>query len=351
MASILAGVFFHYAPRLPETWLFYLKVVSFSATALLGVVGVVTDFKDENKKLTKAGKLNLAGLVFASIIGIVSQRAESINAKNAGAVARKNYDVLLTKNNEVLEQSARGLEPIGETISVRYQAEIPITESRDKALGLDNSNSDIKMLMRLLSQGVSRYNPKKLDAHTSVKHTEDVYQIGFDRDSSFANAGIFKFPLFSLVFFKNKPEPKQKEFVSKITLDGQKVFTEDCWFKNSDLTFDWDKTQHYNKPSVWDAQGKKFDDIVYIYDDIDTVDPTLVEEGDDSKFIIGETSGRVLSVRDLSGAYLQVVWKHIVHVKLQKLTLRVGGRELEINVEKPIGEECYRNVYKLPVFN
>ena len=89
IAISLAGLLFHYASEFSDSLLFYMKLLSFSTTALLGVIGIMVDFKDDEKKLTVAGKLNLVGLVFVAVVGVAAQRAEAVKSARSSAEDRK----------------------------------------------------------------------------------------------------------------------------------------------------------------------------------------------------------------------------------------------------------------------
>ena len=109
--SVCFGTIFFVAritPLLSDSILFWLKLFSFVITATLGVVGIVTDFKDEqSKKLTRAGKLNLAGLALAAVIGIMAQRAEYNSANKSSEQAKKSLADLNNQNRIVLARIIR----------------------------------------------------------------------------------------------------------------------------------------------------------------------------------------------------------------------------------------------------
>jgi hypothetical protein len=335
-ASVMTGVVFHYASQLSDTWLFALKLISFSTTGLLGVIGVVTDFKDENKNLTTAGKANLVGLVFSAIIGVLTQRAESLRAKDASDAAQKKYEILVAKNNDVLQQVARNLEPIGDTISVSYHAELPLYTALD-IFNLNNNEQQVKELNQSLARRASKLGQQKSQALGRDKHTLTLGSVNgtginvmFDRESSFAREDITRFPLFVLRFFKSKPEFKQMCSAA------------------GDLEFEWDKSQQRTESHVLDSMGMAFDDLIFQYQSSNLI-PALIEDADDSKFKPTRSSGSVVSALDLSRAYVQLLNTQLVRAKLYNLTLRTGTRQFVVNVKKPIGDGCFDNVYQLPV--
>jgi hypothetical protein len=209
-----AVVFFvaRITPWLSDTSLFWLKLVSFIITAMLGVVGVVTDFKDANKNLTRPGKLNLAGLALAAVIGIMAQKAEYASNRKASDEARdklsslnrqnqavlSNVESLIRSNNQLftttnktntltqqtLHQVSRNLESMGETIFVSYKANFLL------------ENSELKKAAANLSARARKlpYDDNNVfrDDDTYVERVSDesgepAYEIRFDMKSMFAS--------------------------------------------------------------------------------------------------------------------------------------------------------------------
>ena len=86
--------------------LFWLKLISFIIAAVLGIVGTMTDFKDDKHKMTKPGKWNLTGLVLAAIISVVAQtldeRQHTVEEQRRTAAANETNDKLakLVRKNE-----------------------------------------------------------------------------------------------------------------------------------------------------------------------------------------------------------------------------------------------------------
>ncbi len=105
----IIGLALWLTPKLPDVALFWLKLFSFIATATFGVIGVTTDFKDDKRKLTRAGKLNLVSLVLAVLIGVIAQKAEYESGRNA---------------------SDRILEVFGDQITVSYVAQLHLDSTK-----------------------------------------------------------------------------------------------------------------------------------------------------------------------------------------------------------------------------
>jgi len=79
--------------------------------------------------------------------------------------------------------------------------------------------------------------------------------------------------------------------------------------------------------------------------------PALLENVDDSKFKLTESSRRILSTMDLSGAYVQLLSTKFVNPMLYNLTIRVGGLPLKVDLKKPVGPGCYDRMYQLAVLD
>jgi hypothetical protein len=161
--------FFHFVA---EHWVLVLKLASLAITGILGVVGLLNDFKDKNGKLTKWGKISLWGLVFAAFVSLATEirgyveqaeqaqqqakRAQqredqmrsllgTANATEAGVtkVLEKNQEVqsiatetlkrqssLFNSSQNTLREVERGLTPLGAEIAIAFEVAVPISDHR-----------------------------------------------------------------------------------------------------------------------------------------------------------------------------------------------------------------------------
>jgi hypothetical protein len=84
-----------------------LKAVSMVATGLFGVLGVLTNYKDKEGKVTKWGKVAITGILFSATISLVLYGLESVKATKGAVEAKKQYDETKKKLDTALEDSSR----------------------------------------------------------------------------------------------------------------------------------------------------------------------------------------------------------------------------------------------------
>jgi hypothetical protein len=225
LSSAVIFFVYQFLPFLTDPVLFWLKLTSFFVTAILGVLGVVTDFKDENRKLTRLGKLNLGGLVLAIVVGVLTQRLEYENAARSSAEAKRKDETLLNRLGAVLEENNqilgaanqnlrttsktlhevnRNLEPIGDSIGARYQLSIPLKDPE----GIDSFRRQIAERASGLPGGQVYEN-----GNTRIERQFDrtdtlVLKTTFNKTSalaSYAPPAWTSMP-FEISFHKNRPK-------------------------------------------------------------------------------------------------------------------------------------------------
>lgn len=187
---------------------FCLKQVSFVVTAGLGVAGFIAKFKDRDGKLTRMGKINLAGLAFVAVIGITLQTAEYNNNRKEADDAQKQIADLNDQNKTLLVQVDRGLEPIGNTITLRYTAMIPLAQE-----GLEGIEAQLQTQMKELTSA----SPISSSGDTYVVHVSqpsqpDRYLATFNSKSSLMptneyQRGYLSQPPFGVSFYLKPPPP------------------------------------------------------------------------------------------------------------------------------------------------
>jgi len=100
-----------------------LKFVGIASTGAFAVLGIVHDFKDDQKRLTRWGRIAIVGVVASALLSTVSHSLEVLKAKND--LERQNEeadrkrtseaqktDAERARTNELLFQVQRTLEPI-----------------------------------------------------------------------------------------------------------------------------------------------------------------------------------------------------------------------------------------------
>jgi hypothetical protein len=349
--ACFAVVFFvaRITPWLSDASLFWLKLIAFIITATLGVVGVVADFKDENKKLTRPGKLNLAGLVLAAVVGIMAQKAEYDSSNKASAEAKKSLlnlnrqnqttlervkslieanDVLLRTTRETNTQVARALEPVGEDIEVRYRLRMPL-----EVLNSVNSEAFLRKTIKELGvYGLFR------DSNTLItKHASDAdYSAFFDKDSRLMpREGYAKKYLsevsFELQFHRRKipDKPVAAKCTEYIKPDAYYVWDEATTTARAFRSF-----SPYDQPGPVSLQYETNQDYIV--------------QTSDAYFRMKENRGIRVSALDFSQSYVRL---NFVAGNFETFEIRIGSRWFPVHPDKLAPDYCHGFTFQLPKFN
>jgi hypothetical protein len=208
--------FFHFVA---EHWVLVLKLASLAITGILGVVGLLNDFKDKNGKLTKWGKISLWGLLFAAFVSLATEirgyieQAEQAQqqAKRAQQREKEMADLLkkatdtqeratdtqekvkkvletdqavqstasktLERQSQLFDSSQntlreveRGLTPLGAYIAVSFEIAVPIRDQRFDELRHRIDDEITKLEARDLK--VTDWN--RLDKHSAIYSTQGL---------------------------------------------------------------------------------------------------------------------------------------------------------------------------------
>ena len=329
VAAALAGLFFHYASRLPDELLFYLKLFSFSATGLLGVVGIITDFKDENKKLTAAGKLNLAGLIFAAVIGVAAQKSENDKAKQASDKREEEYQALLKRTDQTIEQVERGFEAGGDSFQVVYELNVGV--DYNNALW----NSVVRKLRTLPAGDFRTYD----DAHTHIQSRSQNFSATFDEMSELVPQVIQKSLTTTapqrIELFKNAPN-NAKTCHEQLYPEFSAVFDREISMNNLSAS-----TSVESLPTGV-FQNKYFSGSTYI---LQHARPS---------YKIVNSPNQIHSNRDFSEMYMRFYPEK--EFRFQRLVLIFGKRVVDVDLNERIEfiDKCtgkYVDAYQLPKFS
>src|SRR5947207_402591 len=109
-----------------------LKFISIFSTGLFGIVGLLHDFKDDDKRMTKWGRVALVGIVLSGVTAAATEivlvfkaRSQEITEASQRKEVLARIDVTTTQSKNVLQETARLLHPI-ENLRVSFSAELPI---------------------------------------------------------------------------------------------------------------------------------------------------------------------------------------------------------------------------------
>jgi hypothetical protein len=185
IALLCFGAFlfvFRLTPFISDAVLFWMKLASFAVTGLFGTIGVFTDFKKQGQ-LTDFGRINLAVIALSVVVGVQAQTSEYIKQNEASDIAKKSMENLIRNNQTVLLEVRRGLEPIPESITVRYDAYLVIND--------DKWQSDMKQSIAEHFGNLSDLSDHvyPLDNHTMAANKNGLVII-FDEESVFISKSI-----------------------------------------------------------------------------------------------------------------------------------------------------------------
>ena len=304
--ACIAVIFFvsQITPLLPDVVLFWLKLVSFVMTAALGVIGVVTDFRDEQKKLTRPGKLNLAGLALAAVVGIMAQKAEYDSAAKSSAEAKKSFEKLVQQNQAVLGQVVRGLEPVGDTITVRYIVKIPLDNSELK--------STRKYLNRKIADAV--HSGLRGDKHTlflASLSNPPLVVARFDRKSS----------LIPPDDAYGRPTLTQAPFVIQFFKSPPKLQSDCKSFPKPDLSYRWDSRSRGLQSRFAEFTESDLEDVELGYDPRNS---WVGESAEGSIFRLENSSTALLSAVDFDQVYVRLLSNLLVPFEIEQLEIKIG---------------------------
>jgi hypothetical protein len=336
----IIGLALWLTPKLPDAALFWLKLFSFIATAAFGVIGVITDFKDDKRKLTLIGKVNLATLVLAALIGVIAQKAENDNSRSASERENKalrglndqNQEVLsnvasvistnsvLLKNSEIsnqitresLHQGLRNLELFGDKITVHYVAQLDLHSAE-----LQGVNEYIgAKLAEVIRDGYSR------DEHTKVfAITPTVLEADFDDISELmpkekVARTFLTSPMFSIAVYKQKPKRQKTDHSLR-----------QCWNREKeDLLLIWDRetTRSFESPMPI-AATKLFESRFW------KPNTGIMEQHGYGMFKVFVKNPEIVSAVDFEGKYAVLFVANEAVSDITVLSVQIGPRHFELH--------------------
>ena len=333
---------------LSDDFLFWLKLVSFIITAMFGVIGVMTDFRDQNKKLTLTGKLNLTGLALAAVIGVVAQKAEYDHAAIASADARNTMQGLISQNQVVLGRVTRTLEPSGDTISLDYEL--------DFGIGKD---AKWKQALRRLRDQVNRISPSG-NYHDQQIKIERTIELDTSSQAKM-DAGV-KRPYISATFGNKSILAKGDGFYKDVfggtpfLVSFQRSFPKpekgsDCTFPPADVEYTWDETSPpveqfalKNSGGFEPFQGGQT--LYFYYEDMNA----LGEVATGNVLRVWYRTRVMPSVLDFGGTYMHIQPLHGLDFEFRKLSVQLGQRTVDLWAPVPESDDCGGFIYRIPVF-
>jgi hypothetical protein len=315
---------------LPGYAVFWLKQVSFLVTAALGIVGFIANFKDAKGKLTQLGKINLAGLAFVAAIGITVQTAEYNNNKKATDDAQKQIADLKGQNKTLLVQVERGLEPIGNTITLRYTVMIPF--SQENLAGVE---AQLQNQMRQLTSA----SPLSSSGDTYVKHISqpppDRYIATFNDKSPLMptieyQRAYLSQPPFDVSLYLKPPPP----LPGCANLPPQ-----------PDVEFAWDAASTAQRTPDNFNDSARWKGVTVIYS---TTNNYLFQSAE-GVLQIRNNNAQVVSLVDLSQSYVRLHSRIQRKIEFKDLTVVIGQRSFALPQAQLASDDCGVLIYRLPI--
>jgi hypothetical protein len=167
-----------------DFWYGLLKVASMVATGLFGALGLLTKYKDNEGRITKWGKIALAGIILTSLLSLTLYTLETSRANMAAvkakaaaeATTKRLEDILVTARTTVdqqkisLAETNRLKEGLSQTLS---QQDVVLQKTDEIAKGMEISLAE--------QQAVLGGNEKILGGVTRTIEKQSEVLSGLDR--------------------------------------------------------------------------------------------------------------------------------------------------------------------------
>ncbi len=306
LASILL---YHYATRFSDSVLFDLKLIAFASSTILGVVAVLTDFKDEGHNITKAGQWNLVALLLAGAIGGVTLKAEYV------------------KNINASEHIERTLDPLPGTMEVKYSVTIPFSSNVTAKALADNllnqvRNPNFKPPFRSHTGVVPRLGNEVIiffDKKSPLLPTWDGLPLGLETGFSLSIDSL--------------PPPRDPG----------------CTWTRPDpgyIVYEFDESLSEEK-SIHSPRNEGYSSPYFTYDSTDDFYTQFSNE--EIVLRIVRNDARFDSARDLQQKYIVIQTSKDTKF-LEPIRLKIGRHYIDWRIQDETRSECGYFVYRIPEF-
>ncbi len=103
-----------------------LKLIGLVLTGAFGILGLLTEFRDDKtKKITKWGKVALSGIILSTALSLVAQILESAKSVRDTRESQKQSSDQIARSNEILNNLNRSLNPLT-NVRITYWLRVPI---------------------------------------------------------------------------------------------------------------------------------------------------------------------------------------------------------------------------------
>jgi hypothetical protein len=135
-----------------ESILPFLKILAICATGFFGVLGVVSDTRDDQKKLTRGGKWKIALLIGSFIIAVTTQELEGYLAGQQANASRRQLAEQVKRQSDTLDGVRQTLATQEETLKGVHQTEkalgTTIEQQQQTLTGVRAAQSGISQAVR-----------------------------------------------------------------------------------------------------------------------------------------------------------------------------------------------------------
>ena len=365
---------------IPPGVLFWLKLLSFSITSVLALLGLLYDFKDQKtRELTKWGRVNLCGLIASFVVGMASQSVEyRNNARSAAESAEKTEKLvednqkllekvgnLLTDNETLLGNTGKGLKAeektdadtqlalrnvdrtmqlAGDTLQVVYLLTIPLGDKKYSGDYEEIVASYKRLLMDNNYDGAQNWyrEDTQIEPHSVVTH-----RIRFGRSSPLIpKVGQSRFLMmqvpFRITFSKLRPIVQRSSVDSSIDDKGTEAEDKSriaLYLYQENLTASVTPKPPANFVGETPMMFLNTDGLREIYQ----------SAYGRAVFQVQGDSGGLLSALDFGGTFMRVEMTVDLPVKFCRFRLKIGPRAIAVPMGEVQEESNGGFVYQLPV--
>src|SRR5262245_44793518 len=102
-----------------------LRLLGIVLSGVFGVLGLLTEYKDKDGKVTRWGKTALAGICLSTVVALAAGVRESRKATRAAPDAERQTRLQLQRSNEILADLGRTLDPLT-NIRISFAVKFPL---------------------------------------------------------------------------------------------------------------------------------------------------------------------------------------------------------------------------------
>ena len=302
-----------------STWLVILKFIGIALSAGFGVLALLTEYKDKERKITYWGRIALTGVVLSAIITATAQSIELVLKEAQAEDNQKRALAQLKTNEKLLTNINRGLNPL---------TDVRASFSLDVDLEQPELQTFVQRFTRQISPLIAKWetepNPRSVDhAYPSIQEINGkILEVSVRQDSAlFPNLETerFAYTVFEhstiTMHFYAKPIP-----VDEFLHYGE--VTERTKLPDITMSFEQDDDSPWDINLEFEPETKKF---------------RVSGNGIKSDERYWDSTGKIISLLDLANAQVFITTGHSlvsfeepekrVHPSVHTIVLDIGARQ------------------------